>query len=106
MSTTEHPAVIVAGQVHLPPERVEEFLADAKATYPVAEANPGNVLIAFCGEDAVPGTVVVLEHWASQAALDRHLATPEVMAIFAKWMPHMRNEVRKFDALNERDPRD
>lgn len=106
MNTTEHPAIIVAGQVHLPRGRVDEFLADAKATYPVAEANPGNVLISFCAEEAQPGTVVVLEHWASQTALDRHLATPEVVAIFTKWMPHMRNEVRKFDAINERDPRD
>ncbi|GAA1086070.1 hypothetical protein GCM10009579_03380 [Streptomyces javensis] len=31
-------------------------------------------------------------------------ASPKVMALFTKWGPHMRNEVRKIDVLNERDP--
>ena len=98
-------AIIIAGRVFVPAEDVEAFIAEAQATYPIAAANPGNVLISFCVEDAATGTVTVLEQWTSQEALDRHLATPEVMALFAKWSPHMRNEVRKFDALNERDPR-
>jgi quinol monooxygenase YgiN len=96
--------IIVAGRVFVPAEDVETFVAEAQSTYPIAAANPGNVLISFCA-DAATGTVTVLEQWASQEALDRHLATPEVMALFAKWGPRMRNEVRKFDALNERDPR-
>ncbi|MFD7665644.1 putative quinol monooxygenase [Streptomyces sp. NPDC059788] len=98
-------AVIIAGRVFVPSGDVETFVTEARATYPVAAANPGNVLISFCVEDAAAGAVTVLEQWASQEALDRHLSTPEVMALFAKWVPHMRNEVRKFDALNERDPR-
>lgn len=98
-------ALIVAGRVFVPADDVETFVAEAQATYPIAAANPGNVLISFCVEDAAAGTVTVLEQWASQEALDRHLAAPEVMALFAKWSPHMRNEVRKYDALNERDPR-
>ncbi|GAA2301452.1 putative quinol monooxygenase [Streptomyces violaceusniger] len=102
---TARTAIIVAGRVFVPPGDVETFIAEARATYPVAAANPGNALISFSVEDAATGTVTVLEQWTSQEALDRHLATPEVMALFAKWSPHMRNEVRKFDALNERDPR-
>ncbi|AZM58197.1 MULTISPECIES: putative quinol monooxygenase [unclassified Streptomyces] len=98
-------ALIVAGRVFVPPEDVETFVAEAQATYPIAAANPGNVLISFCVEDAAAGAVTVLEQWASQEALDRHLAAPEVVALFAKWSPHMRNEVRKYDARNERDPR-
>ncbi|GGP36751.1 putative quinol monooxygenase [Saccharothrix coeruleofusca] len=98
-------AVIVAGRVFVPAEDVEAFIAEARATYPVAAANPGNVLISFSVEDAAAGAVTVLEQWTSQEALDRHLATPEVQAIFAKWGPRMRNEVREFDALDERDPR-
>lgn len=98
-------AVIVAGRVFVPAADVGTFVAEAQATYPVAAANPGNVLISFSVEDAATGSVAVLEQWASQEALDRHLATPQVRALFAKWSPHMRNEVRKFDASNERDPR-
>ncbi|KJE23304.1 hypothetical protein FF36_02262 [Frankia torreyi] len=102
---SDQTAIIIAGRVFVPVGDVETFITEAQATYPVAAANPGNVLISFCVEDAATGTVTVLEQWTSQEALDRHLATPEVMALFAKWSPHMRNEVRKFDALNERDPR-
>ncbi|MGC0420058.1 putative quinol monooxygenase [Embleya sp. AB8] len=97
--------IIIAGRVFVPAKDVETFIAEAQSTYPIAAANPGNVSISFCVEDAATGTVTVLEQWASQEALDRHLATPEVMALFAKWSPHMRNEVRRFDVLNERDPR-
>ncbi|MBI0383805.1 antibiotic biosynthesis monooxygenase [Streptomyces albiflaviniger] len=105
IADTGQTAIIVAGRVFVPADDIETFIAEAQATYPIAAANPGNVRISFCVEDAAAGTVTVLEQWASQEALDRHLATPEVMALFTKWGPRMRNEVRKFDVLNERDPR-
>ncbi|MEU4205380.1 antibiotic biosynthesis monooxygenase family protein [Streptomyces sp. NPDC026294] len=101
---TARTAVILAGRVFVPAGDVETFITEAQATYPIAAANPGNVLISFCVEDAATGTVTVLEQWTSQEALDRHLSTPEVRALFAEWSPRIRNEVRKFDALNERDP--
>ncbi|MDR7302945.1 putative quinol monooxygenase [Haloactinomyces albus] len=97
--------IIIAGRVQVSPADLDEFIADARATYPVAAANPGNILISFCVDDATTGTVTVLEEWSSQEALDRHLSAPEVIAIFTKWGPRMHNQVRKFDALNERDPR-
>ncbi|MEU1803564.1 antibiotic biosynthesis monooxygenase [Streptomyces sp. NPDC019937] len=97
--------IIIAGRVHVDPRDVTEFIADAKATYPIAAANPGNVLLSFCIDDLDAGTVTVLEQWTSQEALATHLSTPQVQQIFAKWAPRMRNEVRKFDASNERDPR-
>lgn len=97
--------LIVAGRVFVPAADVHTFVAEAQATYPVAAANPGNILISFCLDDATTGAVTVLEQWASQDALDRHLSTPEVTALFTRWAPVMRNEVRKYDALNERSPR-
>jgi quinol monooxygenase YgiN len=97
--------LIVAGRVFVPTVDVHTFVAEAKATYPVAAANPGNILISFCLDDATTGAVAVLEQWASQDALDRHLSTPEVTALFTKWAPVMRNEVRKYDVVNERFPR-
>lgn len=92
-------AVIIAGRVHVPAEDVQTFVTEARATsYPLAAANPGNVMISFCVEDAATGTVTVLEQWADQEALDRHVATPEVTALLTKWGPRIRNEVRRFDA--------
>ncbi|WP_019067960.1 putative quinol monooxygenase [Streptomyces hokutonensis] len=97
--------VIIAGRVFVPAEDVETFVAEARATsYPLAAANPGNVMISFCVEDAAAGSVTVLEQWASQEALDRHVATPEITALLTKWGPRIRNEVRGFHA-DEKDPR-
>ncbi|MDR7301600.1 putative quinol monooxygenase [Haloactinomyces albus] len=99
-------ALIVAGRPFVPAGDVETFVAESQATYPIAAANPGNVLISFCVEDATLEAVTVLEQWASQETLDRHLATPDVMALCAKWTPYMRNEVRQARrARNERDLR-
>jgi quinol monooxygenase YgiN len=97
--------IIIAGRVHIDPADVQEFIAEAQATYPVAAANPGNVLISFCVHDEDAGIITVLEQWTSEDALQRHLSAPEIVEIFTKWGPRMRNEVRKFDAINERDPR-
>ncbi|MET7568327.1 antibiotic biosynthesis monooxygenase [Streptomyces sp. NPDC005492] len=92
-------AVIIAGRVFVPVEDVETFVAEARATsYPLAAANPGNVLMSFCVEAAATGAVTVLEQWTSQDALDRHVATPEVTALLATWGTRIRNEVRRFDA--------
>ena len=98
--------IFIAGHLFVDPADSEQFIRDAQATYPVARANPGNILISFCADDAAAGKMTVLEQWDSEESLARHLATPEVIAIFTKWGPRMRNEVRKFDASNERDPRD
>ncbi|MFI6467099.1 putative quinol monooxygenase [Streptomyces sp. NPDC050538] len=97
-------SVIIAGRVFVPAEDVESFVAEARATsYPLAAANPGNVLMSFCVEDAATGAVTVLEQWASQEALDRHVATREITALLTKWGPRIRNEVRRF-AADEKDP--
>ncbi|MFF2466321.1 antibiotic biosynthesis monooxygenase [Streptomyces mirabilis] len=98
-------AALPADVVVYTAQAVQTFVEEARATsYPLAAANPGNVMISFCVEDAATGTVTVLEQWASQEALDRHVATPEVTALLTKWGPRIRNEVRRFQA-DETDPR-
>ncbi|MFF3488863.1 putative quinol monooxygenase [Streptomyces sp. NPDC002701] len=96
--------IIIAGRVHVDPRDVTEFIAEAKATYPIAAANPGNVLLSFCIDDPDTGTVTVLEQWTSQKALAMHLSTPQVQQIFTKWAPRMRNEVRMFEDLQRARP--
>lgn len=53
--------IIVAGQLYVDPADVEEIIADARATYPVARANLGNVIISFCVDDSAVGKITVLE---------------------------------------------
>jgi quinol monooxygenase YgiN len=98
--------LILAGRVYVTPSEVEELVAEAQQTVPLALANKGCLLIAFTLDDLAAGSMLVLEHWRSQEALEAHLAKPEVVALFTKWGSKMKNEVRKFDASNERSPRE
>ncbi|GAA3664532.1 hypothetical protein [Microbacterium marinilacus] len=52
---------MIAGHVYVPPADIDEFIADAQATYPVGAANPGNRLLSFAIHDAAAGAVTVLE---------------------------------------------
>jgi quinol monooxygenase YgiN len=98
--------LFIAGRVYVDPTEVEELVAEARQTMPLALANPGCLLFSFTLDDRAAGSMLVLEHWRSQQALDAHLAQPAVIALFTKWGGKMRNEVRKFDAHNERSPRE
>ena len=51
-------------------------------------------------------SVTVLERWRDKASLNAYLARSEVVAIFTRWIGRMRNEVKMYDASNERSPRD
>jgi quinol monooxygenase YgiN len=98
--------LLVAGRVYVAPTEVEQLVAEAQQTVPLALANEGCLLIAFTLDNLAAGSMLVFEHWRSQEALEAHLAQPEVVALFTKWGSRMRNEVRKFDATNERSPRE
>jgi len=99
-------SLLVAGRVYVAPTEVAQLVAEAQQTIPLALANPGCLLIAFTLDNLAAGSMLVFEHWRSQEALAAHLAQPEVVALFTKWGSRMRNEVRKFDATNERSPRE
>ncbi|WP_442845858.1 putative quinol monooxygenase [Leeuwenhoekiella sp. H156] len=98
--------IIIAGNVYVNPFEVEAFVSEARTTIPLGLKNKGCISISFTLDDKDAGSMLVLERWKDQASLDKHLAQPEVVALFTKWGPKMRNEVKKYDALNERDPRD
>lgn len=98
--------IIIAGYVNVSPKEVENFVAEARKTIPLGLNNPGCISISFTLEDKEKGTMLVLERWKDQTSLDKHLSQPEVIALFTKWGPIMRNHVKKYDGLNERDPRD
>ena len=96
--------LILAGHVYVDPARVGEFVAEARATLPGARATEGCLFCSFTLDDPATGSVLVLERWRDQAALSARLAAPEVVEMFGKWGGAMRNEVRKYDAANERLP--
>lgn len=98
--------LIIAGHVFVAPFDVDAFLADARSTLALGRAAEGNLFFSFTLDDPAEGSVTVLERWRDKASLEAYLARSEVVAIFTRWMGRMRNEVKMYDASNERSPRD
>jgi len=98
--------LIIAGHVFVAPSDVDAFLADARSTLALGRAAEGNLFFSFTLDDPAEGSVTVLERWRDKASLEAYLARSEVVAIFTRWMGRMRNEVKMYDASNERSPRD
>ena len=96
--------IIIAGLVYVDPSDLMEFVTEARETLPGARAAEGNLFFSVAVDNADVASVLMFERWRDQAALDAYLARPEILAIFEKWGPRMRSEVRKYDALNERGP--
>ena len=96
--------IILAGTAQVDSSMVQDFLADAKRSEAAARQADGNLAF-FCAiENADTGHILFYERWRDQAALESYVSRSEVQAIFARWGSAMRNDVRKFDATNERGP--
>ena len=72
--------VVVVVLCRTTPGRVEDGLAAfAKVAVPT-HAEEGCLAYALHREPADPDRIVLVERWASRAALDEHLATPHLQA--------------------------
>ncbi|MUG68024.1 putative quinol monooxygenase [Shouchella clausii] len=96
--------IMIAGHVYVNPDELEAFVSEARATIPLARATDGCLFFSCAIDDPKEGSMIMLERWRDQEALSAYLAAPHVQALFAKWGSKMRNEVRKYDASNERAP--
>ncbi|SFS09656.1 putative quinol monooxygenase [Sphingomonas jatrophae] len=98
--------IILAGHIRTTPDQVEGLAQALRSLVPATLAEDGCLAYAFALDDREVGTVLVYERWRDQAALDAHLALPEVLGILTDWGDKVTIDVRKFDAANERSPLD
>ena len=66
--------VIVSGAFVVEPARREEFLAGRVEGMRASRAEPGCLEYTLSADPVDPNRVVLFERWASQEALDEHLA--------------------------------
>jgi quinol monooxygenase YgiN len=66
--------VIVAGAFVTDPDRREEFLAGRLEGMRASRAEPGCLEYTLSADPIDPSRIVLFERWASQEALDTHLA--------------------------------
>jgi quinol monooxygenase YgiN len=73
-------SIIVTGTIDLDPAQRDGFIAAAKECMQATRAEDGNELYAFSADLSDPGRFYVMEQWASQEAMDAHMASAHLAA--------------------------
>jgi quinol monooxygenase YgiN len=72
--------IIVTGTIDLDPAKRDTFIEAAVACMAATRAEDGNEAYSFSADVENPGRFYVTEQWASQAAIDTHMATDHLAA--------------------------
>jgi quinol monooxygenase YgiN len=72
--------IIVTGIIDLDPAKRDDFIAAARDVMAATRAEDGNEGYAFSADLEDAGRFYVAEHWASQEAMDTHMATAHLAA--------------------------
>jgi quinol monooxygenase YgiN len=73
-------SIIITGVIDLDPGKRDEFIAAANTAMEATRAEDGCESYAFSADLADQGRFYVSEQWATQAAMDTHMATPHLAA--------------------------
>ena len=94
--------IIIIGYLDVKPSDVDEYLTDVSALTTIARTEKGCLFYTVTSEDAAAGRLLIVERWRDQASLTAHLEAPHTAEFVSKWMNRMTNDLRKYDASNER----
>jgi quinol monooxygenase YgiN len=97
-------AVIVHGRMAIRPEMVEEARSAAIQMGEASRAEPGCNEYGFTQDLADPRVLVLTEEWASEEALQAHMATPS-FAAFAELLARVIAAPPDFRRFNAQDAR-
>jgi len=73
-------SILVIGTIDLDPARRDDFITVAQTLMTATRPEEGCESYAFSGALDDPGRFYVSEQWASQEAMDAHMATPHLAA--------------------------
>lgn len=74
-------SIIVTGIIDFDPAKRDAAIAAVTACMEATRAEQGCEHYTFSGDFTDPGRMYVSEQWASQAAMDSHMATPHLAAL-------------------------
>jgi quinol monooxygenase YgiN len=95
--------LIVTGYLYISPAHIERFRTEFQTLAVDTRQRDGNISYDAAIEDTQSGKLIVSERWADQAALTAHLNAIDTVQFVNRWEGVMRGDIRKYDALNERD---
>jgi quinol monooxygenase YgiN len=71
-------SIIVTGTIDFDPAKRDAAIAAVTACMEATQAEEGCEHYTFSGDFTDPGRMYVSEQWASQAAMDNHMASPHL----------------------------
>lgn len=95
--------LIITGYIHVDPADLAQFMTELNALASTTRKRPGSITYDAAVDDAQAGRLLISERWVDQDALGAHLQAADTIAFVSRWKGKMRGEMRKYDALNERD---
>ena len=76
--------ILVTGTIDFDPSKRDDAVAAVKAVMAATRAEDGNEGYVFSGDLEDEGRFHVTEHWASQEAIDSHMATPHMATLMGQ----------------------
>lgn len=76
--------ILVTGTLDFDPTKRDAAVAAVTACMAATRAEDGNEGYTFSGDLEDDGRFHITEHWASQEAIDTHMATPHMATLFAQ----------------------
>ena len=73
--------ILVTGTIDFDPAKRDDAIAAVTTCMEATQAEEGCERYVFSGDLADPGRLHVAEQWASQEAMDTHMATPHLAAL-------------------------
>ncbi len=95
--------LIVTGYMHVDPTDLAHFMTELNALASTTRKRPGSITYDAAMDNLQLGRLLILERWVDQEALSAHLQAADTVAFVRRWSAKARGEIRKYDALNERD---
>ena len=74
-------SILVTGTIDFDPAKRDDAIAAVTACMEATLAEEGCERYVFSGDFTDPGRMYVSEQWASQEAMDTHMATPHLAAL-------------------------
>ncbi len=98
--------LIITGYIYVDPADLAQFMTELDVLASATRKRPGSITYDAAAVDPLSGRLLISERWVDQAALSAHLQAADTVAFVSRWSGKMRGEIRKYDALNERDVMD
>lgn len=98
--------IIVTGHLFVAPTELQTFLADFSRLAHNTRQRKGNLFYDAAVADPLMGKLLISERWEDDKSLCNHLQAPDTQTFVSDWQKRIKGDIRKYDAMNERDVRD